>query len=41
MTKITLFHGTSQINAEKIMEKGFIPDKTYNWQVKVKKDSFT
>ena len=37
MTKITLFHGTSQRNAEEIMKKGFIPDKTYNWQVKSKK----
>ena len=37
MTKITLFHGTSQRNAEKIMIKGFIPDKTYNWNVKSKK----
>ena len=37
MTKINLFHGTSQRNAEKIMDGGFIPDKSYNWNVKSKK----
>ena len=37
MTTITLFHGTSQTNAEKIMNKGFIPDKAYNWNVHSKK----
>ncbi len=37
MTKITLFHGTSKRNAEKIMDGGFVPDKSYNWQVKSKK----
>ena len=37
MMKIILYHGTSQRNAEKVMKDGFIPDKTYNWNVKSKK----
>lgn len=37
MKKLILYHGTSEKNARKIMKEGFIPDKSYNWDVKSKK----
>ena len=32
-----LYHGTSKLNADKIIKNGFRPDKKYNWHVKSKK----
>lgn len=37
MTKLILYHGTSEKKARKIEKEGFVPDKTYNWKVKSKK----
>lgn len=32
-----LYHGTSAKTADEIEKNGFIPDKTYNWQIKSRK----
>jgi hypothetical protein len=37
MTKIILYHGTSEANAKKIEKEGFILGKKYNWKIKSKK----
>lgn len=37
MTKIILFHGTSQVNGKEIEQHGFEPNKKYNWKIKSKK----
>ena len=31
------YHGTSPKNGQKIAKEGFVPDKTYNWDLKSKK----
>ncbi len=37
MTKIILYHGTTENNARQIKKNGFVPDKKYNWDVHSKK----
>jgi len=37
MEPITLYHGTTQKKAKQIAKQGFIPGKTYNWDVESKK----
>jgi hypothetical protein len=37
MSKIILYHGTSEELAKKIEKEGFVPDKKYNWNVRSKK----
>ena len=33
MSKLILYHGTSEVCARQIAKEGFIPDKHYNWAI--------